>query len=144
MDSNGTGIVDIVIPITAEGKSRGVIQNEAVGRTEELYGGPEGLRSRFDLVLFCFPKGSGNWIAYAYINRWASFYNNIGDSDEHWCQKSSALMHEVGHNLNLAHSATENDNYGDQSSLMGKFHCNCNSINYLAPRTVLYRHCCSK
>ena len=83
-DSNGTGIVDIVIPLTAAGKSRSVLQNAAVGRANALYGGSEGLRSRFDLVLFCFPQGSGNWIAYAYINRWASFYNNIGNSEEHW------------------------------------------------------------
>jgi hypothetical protein len=96
-----TGIVDVIINITAAGNDRSTIQNEAVARAEELYGGSDGLSSRFDLVLFCQPPGTTtNWLAYAYFNRWDSYYNNIisDDSDDsdngHWCQKVSAQMHE--------------------------------------------------
>lgn len=49
-----------------------------------------------DLVMYCIPPGSSpgtNWVAYAYINSWKSFYNN------NWCSYVSVQMHEVGHNL---------------------------------------------
>ncbi|KAI2488977.1 Gametolysin peptidase M11 [Fragilaria crotonensis] len=67
-----------------------------------------------DHVMVCMPPGtSGGWIAYAYINHWLSVYNNA------WCGYPSGLLHEFGHNLNLAHSSEGTDAYGDQSGMMG-------------------------
>ena len=61
----------------------------------------------------CIPPGtSGGWIAYAYINHWLSVYN------DRWCEYPSGQMHELGHNLNLAHSG-EGATYDDQSGMMG-------------------------
>ena len=72
-----------------------------------------------DLVMFCQPPGTnGGWIAYAYINSWESYYNN------NWCTFVSAQLHEIGHNLNLAHSGVDGltgnpGAYGDVSGFMG-------------------------
>ncbi|KAI2503879.1 Gametolysin peptidase M11 [Fragilaria crotonensis] len=55
-----------------------------------------------DHVMVCMPPGtSGGWIAYAYINHWLSVFNN------QWCGYPSGLLHELGHNLNLAHSSED-------------------------------------
>jgi len=52
----------------------------------------------FDLVLYCFPPGTGDWVAYAFVNHKFSFYNNK------WCSSVSSQLHEVGHNMGLGHS----------------------------------------
>ena len=52
-------------------------------------------------------------IAYAYINSWNSVYSN------NWCNNVSAQLHELGHNLNLAHSNEGSSTYADQSGMMG-------------------------
>jgi len=67
-----------------------------------------------DHVMLCIPPGSsgGGWIAYAYIGHWLSVYNDA------WCTKPSAQIHEIGHNLRLAHSG-ESSAYGDQTGMMG-------------------------
>jgi hypothetical protein len=36
-----------------------------------------------------------------------------------WCEYPSAQVHEIGHNLNLAHSGEGTEQYGDQSGFMG-------------------------
>lgn len=52
-------------------------------------------------------------IAYAYINSYLSVYN------DQWCNSPSGQLHELGHNLNLAHSGEGTNAYGDQSGMMG-------------------------
>ena len=69
---------------------------------------------RFDLVMFCFPPETGNFLAFAYPNSKYSFFNN------EWCGYVSAQMHEVGHNLGLGHSGQVSEgNYGDTTGFMG-------------------------
>lgn len=64
--------------------------------------------------MVCIPPGtSGDWIAYAYINSPLSVYN------DNWCNSISAQMHEIGHNINLSHSGEGENEYGDQSGMMG-------------------------
>ncbi|KAG7374718.1 polymorphic outer membrane domain containing protein [Nitzschia inconspicua] len=70
-------------------------------------------KADYQLVLFCQPQTTGGWIAYAYINDWRSYYNN------NWCQYVSAQLHEVGHNLGLAHAGEARVEYGDQTGMMG-------------------------
>jgi hypothetical protein len=94
---DGTGIVDVTIDIAAAGQDKTTIQYAAVSRAEELYGGTDGLAAQFDLVMFCQPESGSDWLAYTYVNRWGSFYNNINDhgiDDSHWCQKVAVQMHE--------------------------------------------------
>eukprot|EP00532_Pseudo-nitzschia_australis_P010630 CAMPEP_0168228272 /NCGR_PEP_ID=MMETSP0140_2-20121125/14560_1 /TAXON_ID=44445 /ORGANISM="Pseudo-nitzschia australis, Strain 10249 10 AB" /LENGTH=658 /DNA_ID=CAMNT_0008159819 /DNA_START=1 /DNA_END=1974 /DNA_ORIENTATION=- len=108
------GIVEVPINIVAANSIASTLESAAVAKAEEMYGGSEGLREKFDLVMFCQPPGSsGGWVAYAFANHWASFYNDF------FCQRVSAQMHEVGHNLGLGHSGINGDKYGDVSSMMG-------------------------
>lgn len=53
----------------------------------------------------------------AYINSWNSVYSN------QWCNYPSAQLHELGHNLNMAHS-NEAGTYRDQSGMMGYSYSN--------------------
>jgi len=71
------------------------------------------IAANFDLVLVCYPPGvQSGWIAYAYVNHHISVYN------DDWCGYVSAQMHEVGHNVGLAHSGQNGDEYGDQTGAM--------------------------
>jgi hypothetical protein len=67
-----------------------------------------------DFVMYCLPPGTMHKydIAYAWMNGFQSVYN------DEVCSHVSAQMHEVGHNLNLAHSGHGNEEYGDQSGLV--------------------------
>ena len=67
--------------------------------------------------MMCLPDdtedsdGFSTWIAYAYVNHWLSVYRGP------WCSYPSGQMHEIGHNLNLAHSG-ESSTYDDQSGMV--------------------------
>jgi len=66
-----------------------------------------------DHVMYCLPKDTYNGVGYAVMNRGLSVYN------DKLCTSVSTQMHEIGHNLNLGHSAMGSDRYGDQSGMMG-------------------------
>jgi len=66
-----------------------------------------------DHAMYCLPPETMGGIAYAFINSWMSVY-----SDE-WCNSVSAQMHEIGHNLNMAHANENGVTYTDQSGMMG-------------------------
>jgi len=66
-----------------------------------------------DKVMYCLPTGTTSGIAYAGRNSWYSVYR------DEWCGYSSIQMHEVGHNLNLAHAGEGTNTYGDKSGAMG-------------------------
>lgn len=118
------GIVDVQININAVESSSYNLQRLANSAARDLFGvsmWSGGLNGIFDLVLFCLPPGSGSWVAYAYLNRWDSYYNGP------YCGSLSATLHEVGHNLNLEHSGVYygdaiTQDYGDASGMMG-FSC---------------------
>jgi hypothetical protein len=69
--------------------------------------------SMFDLVMFIYPPGS--YRAYAQVNDRYSWYDND------IVRLVAVQMHEVGHNLGLAHSGEDGDEYGDRSGIMGNF-----------------------
>ena len=105
------GVVEVTIPDTVSGASDSTIRNAAVNAATTLLGD---LPSQFDHVMLCIPPGtSGGWIAYAYVNSWLSVYN------DNWCLRPSGQVHEIGHNLGLAHSGEGSDPYGDESGMMG-------------------------
>jgi len=71
--------------------------------------------SQFDHVIICLPPGSliggrAEWIGYAFYYDWLSVFNDVQ------CTYPSTLMHEIGHNLGLAHSDVD---YSDESCIMG-------------------------
>lgn len=115
-DKNETvsGIVEVKVDILADNGKAKMLEYRALEAAEQTFGTMTPLAEAFDLVMFCQPPGTGDWLAYAYVNDYRSFYNNK------WCQRLSAQMHEVGHNLNLAHSGLPNDSeYADKSGMMG-------------------------
>lgn len=104
------GVVDVKISINPSNGNRDQLEANAKKRATEIYGD---LASQFDLVMFSIPPGSGDWLAYAYINRFDSYFN------DKWSSSVSTQVHEVGHNLGLAHSGEGSNAYGDQSGMMG-------------------------
>jgi hypothetical protein len=58
-------------------------------------------------------KGSLNWVAFAYVGAYSSYFNNG------WGDSLTATMHEIGHNLGFHHSGEGTEQYGDKSGLMG-------------------------
>jgi len=110
-DSRATnGVYTVTIPNTVSGEKHRIIREAATQKVADELGD---LGSQFDHVMICLPPGTGNWIAYAYINNWRSVYN------DEWCTKPSAQMHEIGHNLGLGHSTENDQKYGDQTGMMG-------------------------
>ncbi|VEU43361.1 unnamed protein product [Pseudo-nitzschia multistriata] len=111
------GIVNVGVSNVATQGNNPNIEAEATVITTTMFGGGDSLGNLFDIVMFCLPGGTGNWVAYAYINDWRSYYNDF------WCQRVSTQMHEVGHNLNLGHSGLPgNSEYADTSGMMGYSH----------------------
>jgi len=118
--SISNGVHTVNISDDAIGVDRGVIQRAAVSQAEDDLG-VLSLSGEFDYVMVCVPPGtSGGWIAYAYINHWLSVYNN------QWCNFVSGQMHEIGHNMGLAHSG-ESSAYDDQSGMMGYSYSSSNA-----------------
>mmetsp|Transcript_23304 Transcript_23304/g.50961 ORF Transcript_23304/g.50961 Transcript_23304/m.50961 type:complete len:612 (+) Transcript_23304:225-2060(+) len=119
------GVVNVFINKVAQTRTRiyngmevvdgnnAVLEQAAREQAVYKYAAGGSLSDKFDIVMYCLPAGSGDWIAYAYINGRDSVYNNK------WCGMVSTQMHEVGHNLGLGHSGDSENQYGDQSSMMG-------------------------
>jgi len=105
----GNGVVDVGL---TEANDHSTLTNAALTSAGLNNGGA------YDFVMSCVPSdtsygGSTSWVAYAYINHWLSVYRGS------WCAYPSSQMHEVGHNINLAHSGENGNEYDDQSCMMG-------------------------
>ncbi|KAG7349157.1 gametolysin peptidase M11 [Nitzschia inconspicua] len=105
------GIITVDINSDFRGRNRNVAEEGLISAAENIVGD---LEQQFDHVILCLPPGtSGGWVAYAYVNGPISVFN------DRWCEKLSTLVHEVGHNLNLAHSGSAEGPYHDKHGVMG-------------------------
>jgi hypothetical protein len=105
-----SGVIEVELEGYVEGSSKFNVQDAMVNAASSRFGY---LPDEFDHVMLCMPPGTGSWIAYAYVNSWLSVFN------DDWCQQLSTQVHEVGHNLGLAHSGKGGDDYADKSGMMG-------------------------
>lgn len=109
------GVGEVSLSTSTNGQDRYDAMNAMINAANAKYGSLSTKISNgeLDYVMLCVPPNTaGSWVAYAYINSYISVYNN------QWCSMVSAQMHEIGHNLGLAHSG-ETSSYDDQSGLMG-------------------------
>ena len=97
---NYQGIIDVQVDYIVDDADHGQMWEDADAIAKSDYNDDEELYNDFDLVMICLPPGVDNesWIAFAYINYHISVYN------DDWCRYVSVQMHEVGHNIGLAHS----------------------------------------
>eukprot|EP00587_Corethron_hystrix_P003358 CAMPEP_0113330368 /NCGR_PEP_ID=MMETSP0010_2-20120614/21576_1 /TAXON_ID=216773 ORGANISM="Corethron hystrix, Strain 308" /NCGR_SAMPLE_ID=MMETSP0010_2 /ASSEMBLY_ACC=CAM_ASM_000155 /LENGTH=647 /DNA_ID=CAMNT_0000192879 /DNA_START=73 /DNA_END=2012 /DNA_ORIENTATION=- /assembly_acc=CAM_ASM_000155 len=107
------GAVTVTTPSSFSGVSNYVGESYLRAALQTMMG--RSLPGDYDQIMFCIPPGtSAGWIAYASVNGWRSVYNNL------WCTYVSSQMHEIGHNIGLAHSGiTGSSEYADQSDMMG-------------------------
>jgi hypothetical protein len=90
------GVSTVSIDQTVTGVDNSVVRNAVTAAGNTKWGN---LQNQANYVMQCLPSGTnGGWIAYAYINHWLSVYNNL------WCNYPSAQLHEIGHNIVLAHA----------------------------------------
>ncbi len=105
-----TGVIEVQLDRNVNGEAKFDIQDAMIDAAEKVVGN---LADLAEHVMLCLPKGTGNWIAYAYVGSWLSVYNN------EWCQQLSTQLHEIGHNLGLSHSGKGGDDYSDKTGMMG-------------------------
>ena len=103
--SIANGAVTVSLPSRVVADGDGVIRNAVTMELNAMFG--VSATSLANHLMYCMPLGAMSGIAYAYINSWNSVFSN------QWCTYVSGQMHELGHNLNLAHS-NEAGTYKDQ------------------------------
>ena len=105
------GVTEVTVNVACDGSSTycdGAVRNAANTIIDSAFGSDVAHHR-----MFCLPPSSMNGIAYAYINWRDSVYS------DNWCRWPSAQLHEIGHNINLAHSGEGGSTYADQSGMMG-------------------------
>ena len=104
------GVVDIELDYSLQGRNIFSVQRDAT-RAVAIALGVISLGDNFDHVMFCFARGTrygragSEWLAFADGGSWRSSFNS------NRCDSLSVLMHEIGHNLGLAHSAAHLDRH---------------------------------
>jgi hypothetical protein len=96
------GVIEIQLDLTIAESDCFSLEEEAVHVLESKFDGNE-LFTMFDHVMLCLPPGTQrhgatSWRAYAYINHYLQVYH------DDWCGYPKTQVHEMSHNLGLAHS----------------------------------------
>ncbi|KAL7465203.1 hypothetical protein ACHAXS_005531, partial [Conticribra weissflogii] len=104
------GVVTLNLPSVSVASGDAALRNAITVELYRVFGEYPG--DLADHVLYCLPSAAMGGIAYAYVDSWNSVFS------DQWCTYVSAQMHEIGHNLNFAHS-NEAGTYGDQTGMMG-------------------------
>jgi hypothetical protein len=107
------GVLDVTIPISING-NRYTVHNAVTAAANAKLGYT--LPGQHEQVMYILEKcyqGCG-WAAYAYVNSWMSVYQ------DRYYLMTGVQMHEIGHNLGMAHSGGLNGStYTDHTCLMG-------------------------
>jgi len=103
------GVMDLGLTASTAGLSASAVESLARTAMDQV---PNFNPDSYDHIMFVLDP-SINLLAYAYINWKYSVFQDL------WAARPSALIHELGHNLGYLHSGEGNDQYGDQSGLMG-------------------------
>lgn len=109
--SNITNGVTTVTVATTVAEGDGVMRNAVNAALGTAFG--QSASTLANYVMHCLPAAAMSGIAYAYINSWNSVYS------DKWCIYTSTQLHELGHNINLAHAGEGTAQYDDRSGFMG-------------------------
>ncbi|KAL7533597.1 hypothetical protein ACHAXR_010512 [Thalassiosira sp. AJA248-18] len=111
------GVVDVKVNIKLSQSAQGTVRTTVANAVEAKLGVE--LPGPFQHVVFvvekCYEVGTDcGFAAYAYINHWLSLF--VEDNYKY----PAVQMHEIGHNINLAHSGgMDGRTYTDHTCLMG-------------------------
>mmetsp|Transcript_14209 Transcript_14209/g.27659 ORF Transcript_14209/g.27659 Transcript_14209/m.27659 type:complete len:620 (+) Transcript_14209:701-2560(+) len=108
------GVIEVNINVKLETSSKSTIRNEVTKAVQAKLG--FNLPSNFDHVIYILEKCyvECGWAAYAYINSWNSVFQG------NYYKMVGVQVHEIGHNLNLAHSGgIDSKTYSDHTCMMG-------------------------
>ena len=114
------GVMDVALSFTLEGRNVDTDRYLFHEETAALLG-VNSLETAFDHVMFCVAAGtvfsfgsrSREWTALG-LRETYSYFN----SKFLRCDKLSALMHEMGHNLGLHHSGERDSQFGDTTGVV--------------------------
>ena len=118
-DQFENGALNIQLNYRLQGRGALGVMVDAIEVATEVLG-VDSLGSSFEHVMFCIARGTFytdggfEWKAFALLNGWRSVFNS-GQ-----CDSLSYLMHEIGHNLGLVHSADDfiGNSYGDTTGMV--------------------------
>lgn len=116
-DQFDNGVMNIQLDYRLTGKQVFRVLNDAIELVAEVLGGDS--LGDVDHVMFCIARGTiypgeSEWSAFATLNGWRSIFNSER------CDSLSYLMHEIGHNLGLVHSAADfvGNSYDDTTGMV--------------------------
>ena len=104
-DQFDNGVLNVQLDYSLKGREALGVLFDATDAVKEILG-VESLRESFDHVIFCIARGTtyvrrSDWTAFGILNGWRTVLNSGR------CDGLSYLMHEIGHNLGLVHSADD-------------------------------------
>merc|ERR1719266_1513904 len=113
--TGNSNIVNGVVEVTLSQNTQGVDRYTVEGWVDTAAAAVVGSLTQWTLAMYVLPGGVcfNGAAAYAYINAWKSVYLNT------YASYPVVLVHEVGHNLGLAHSGKNGVTYGDKTCWMG-------------------------
>ena len=115
----GVAEMHITKAVPSSRNSARALENVVIDRMVEWYG-QDYIKEHVNHIMLVFPDvpdvlkfENDNYLAYAMVRGKLSVYNN------YWSVSISSVMHELGHNLNLAHAGEHLSAYGDKTGYMG-------------------------
>ena len=104
------GVGNVFLPFALKSKYDQSRENDITNAIVSKYGNLADLVDHLPLVL---PKGASNFIVYARVNGYISVYN------EKFIHYPSIVMHEIAHNFGFHHSSEGDEEYGDETRVLG-------------------------
>ena len=107
------GVINVTLSIPLEGSTTAQVRNAITDAVQAKLG--FNLPGPFQHVMYvirgCFPNNCP-YAAYAYVNSWLSLYQGG------YYKMTGVQVHELGHNLNLAHSGLGGGPYNDHTCMV--------------------------